>query len=235
MRERIRPFQQHGGHIFERSVAEAFVAKGWTLILDQFLDEHQKVDFTVIAYRGRGLPFPIEVQVTLDGENHSKLFGFIRLQRNRKNGRIKVYLAVKNLASAADAANAAHALFRRDLFGKCAPNAILFLQVSERGEGQWLDIVEQERELWKRFKRNYNSPDRKRGTIERITCDRGSCVIKNGDRRYFAFYSEIADGLFAARLERGEVKIGTPVTFMPTKETSTGPYYLARCVLPAPA
>ncbi len=222
-----------GGHVFEENVANEFLDLSYTVIVDRHLDLYQNVDLILPAYRERHIIPEIEVQITLNSEDPDKLKRFIRIMKKRTNGRVKVYMVVKNLISAADAVKCAHFLFRRDLFHRAAPNEIRMLRIADPTMGEWLDINQQLSLLRLQFDWWLNSPDRLRGTISWFTSGNRACVITNCRRRYLAFYTEIADRNFAQRVERGEVKPGTPVTFYPTTETSTGPHYLARCVLPA--
>jgi hypothetical protein len=223
-----------GGNLFEDEYAKEMEGLGWGVVFDKFLDRFRKVDRRLVGFRGSELRATIDIQVSLNG-SFEKLDEYIRYQRKHPNGHIKVFLLADNLATPHEAAWHSSELFRRHILRDARPyvGKAWMVEVEHEKGACWVDILKRHKALRERRDEQRNSSKRLRGTIDIVTKDRRGAVIKNCRSRYFAYITDIDDRRFFTRFERGEVKPGTPVTFYPTTETSAGPYYLARCVLPA--
>lgn len=228
-----RIYPVRAGHVFERMVAGKFEKLLWTVGVDERLDRFEKVDLSLTHFRGSGLRAAIDVQVSLNG-SLNKLEAYIRYQKMHRNNNIKVFLFVDNLATPNEVALRTSELFCRSILRDIRPyiGKVWMVHAEHNKGARWVDIIERYKELRERKKQQRNSRNRIRGTIECISKDNRGVVIRNCHNRYFAYHTDIDDKQFFGRFKKGKVKLGTPVTFFPTREKSSGPFFLARCLLP---
>lgn len=181
-----------GGLAFESAFGGALRLAGCMAVTCDRWDREEKTDILVMRVDGRGLRFPMEVQVTLQCDNLLKLASYVAYHDARRAGEMRrsLYVEVEPGVAAATAADAVKRLLLA-LDGDRRSAGPFGLRVGKAGESRF-DPREKRAELALRASPERTAHLRFGGAIVEVRPN-GVLIVTASHGLFWAYDGDIAD------------------------------------------